>query len=53
MENPFTLSDDKMRILLEAYATWAQGTEKEKNYAADQAKNAEEISISKGVGSFF
>ena len=43
MENPFILSDDKMRILLEAYTTWAQRTDKEENYAADQAKNAEEI----------
>jgi len=45
MENPFSLSDDKIKILLEAYTAWAQATEKEKNYAADQAKKTEEIKV--------
>jgi len=43
MENPFTLSDHKMKTLLESYTAWAQATEKEKNYAADQAKKSEKI----------
>lgn len=43
MDNPFILSDDKIKILLEGYAAWFQATETEKDYASNQAKKAEEI----------
>jgi 5-methylcytosine-specific restriction enzyme B len=43
MENPFILTDKKIRILLETYTAWAQATEKEKNYATDQAEKSAKI----------
>jgi len=43
MKNPFCLSDEDLKTLLEAYTAWYQGTEKEKEYAVKQEKNAEDI----------
>ncbi|MFC1857667.1 McrB family protein [Thermodesulfobacteriota bacterium] len=43
MKNPFCLSDEDLRTLLKEYTTWYQGAEKEKKYAVEQEKNAEDI----------
>lgn len=41
--NKFSLSDDDLKILLDAYKTWYQGKENEKDYFIKQEKNAQEI----------
>ncbi|MBW1702069.1 MAG: EVE domain-containing protein [Deltaproteobacteria bacterium] len=43
MKNPFRLSDQDLRTLLEAYTAWYQGTENERDYAVRLEKNAEDI----------
>ena len=39
MKNPFFLSEDRLKTLLEAFATWNQG----EDYSVKQANNAEDI----------
>ena len=43
MKNPFCLSNEDLKTLLEAYKDWYQGTEKERDYSVKQEKNAEDI----------
>lgn len=43
LRNLFTLSDDDLKTLLEAYKAWYQGNESEKDYSKKQEKKAEEI----------
>jgi 5-methylcytosine-specific restriction protein B len=43
MKNPFSLSDDNLRTLMQSYTAWSLGNEEEKNYAMDMFKRAEDI----------
>jgi len=43
LRNPFILSDDDLKTLLDGYKAWYQGDEKEKDYSVKQEKNAEDI----------
>lgn len=44
-KNPFSLSDDDLKTLLDGYEDWYQGNENEKDYSATQEKNAEGIKL--------
>ena len=43
MQNPFSLSDDQLIILLNAYATWSESNEKEREYSDNQQEKSEEM----------
>ena len=42
MENPFNLSDEKLKILLDGYFVWSDKNEKEEKYPELERQNAEE-----------
>ena len=43
MNNPFCLSDTKLKILLDAYTAWCDKDEQEKSYPVRERKKAEEL----------
>ena len=43
MENPFILSDDKLKVLLDAFSGWSKGDEKERKYTDDHRQKAEDL----------
>jgi len=45
MENPFILSDEKLKILLDSYFLWLKKEEKEKSYIEKQTKRAEDLRL--------
>jgi len=42
MENPFNLSDEKLKILLEAYLNWCNKNEEDKKYPELERRKTEE-----------
>lgn len=43
MQNPFSLSDDQLITLLNAYSTWSESNEKEREYSDNQQEKSEEL----------
>jgi MoxR-like ATPase len=43
MKNPFCLSDEKLKILLNAYSAWCESQEKEKDYPSKERNKSEEL----------
>jgi len=43
MENPSSISEDKLRIVLDAFSRWYKVDAKEMNYANDQRQKAEDL----------
>jgi len=43
MKNPFSLSDDDLRTLMQSYTAWSLGNEEEKDYAKDMENRVGDI----------
>ena len=42
MKNPFPISDEKLKILLDRFSSWVDSNEKEKSYAPKEREKSKE-----------